>query len=284
MADPDIRASIRKHEGWNLHWLDLKDSIFGKAVTDLSDEEAHTVRALAEEAGLGVQCLSTVLFDGDIESGPEAFRATHLQPIERVIALAGILRPVRIRLLAARAGSRDRVVGPTRQFLREHLWLVGMYREAVDRIADAGFSVVIENEARGCIWSTPSEIIDFFQELDRPTARLVWDVQNLWQMGTFPTVEVYRRLRPLIAMVHVKGGAVDDPAATGQLGGPLKWRTALADASWPVVEILRAVVADGASPVICLNPSHGERRPGYDYTDVVGRDIEFLRRNIPEIE
>ena len=103
-------------------------------------------------------------------------------------------------------------------------------------------------------------------------------------MGTFPTLEVYRRLRPLIAMVHVKGGAAEAPAAPGQPDGPLKWRTALADASWPVLDILRAVVADGVSPVICLNPSHGERKTGYDYTDVVGRDIEFLRRNIPEIE
>ena len=112
MADPDIRVSVRKHAAWNLRWLDLKDGIFGKSVADLGDDEARDVRELAEAAGLGVQCLSTVLFDGDIESGPEAFRAAHLQPIGRVIALAGILRPVRIRLLAARTGSRNRLSAP----------------------------------------------------------------------------------------------------------------------------------------------------------------------------
>ena len=36
--------------------------------------------------------------------------------------------------------------------------------------------------------------------------------------------------------------------------------------------------------VICLNPSHGEAKPGYDYADVVGRDVAFLRARFPEIE
>ena len=79
-------------------------------------------------------------------------------------------------------------------------------------------------------------------------------------------------------MVHLKGGQSDRP------GGAPKWSSSLADASWPVLDVVRAVVADGVSPVICLNPSHGERKPGYDYTDVVARDVDFLRRNIPEIE
>jgi hypothetical protein len=36
--------------------------------------------------------------------------------------------------------------------------------------------------------------------------------------------------------------------------------------------------------VICLNPSHGAPKPGYDYTDVVKRDIDFLRKNVEGIE
>jgi hypothetical protein len=60
----------------------------------------------------------------------------------------------------------------------------------------------------------------------------------------------------------------------------LKWRSSLADASWPVAEITRRVAEDGVSPVICLNPSHGASKPGYDYADIVARDIAYLREQV----
>ncbi len=278
MADSDVAAAVRKHRQWNLRWLDLKDSIYGKLVADLSDEEARRVRALADGAGLGVYCMSTVLFSGHIEDGEAAFRRSHLEPVKRAVELAGILRPARIRLLAAQTRLRGTLPDSTQYILREQPWLLDAYRQAVDWIAQAGVEAVIENEIADTIWARPQEITSFFGALQRPKARLVWDIQNLWQMGTFPTLEVYRQLRPLIGMVHLKGGMADQP------GGPLRWRSSLADASWPVIPILKAVIADGLSPVICLNLSHGKAKAGYDYTDVVGRDIQFLRRTIPEIE
>jgi hypothetical protein len=96
-------------------------------------------------------------------------------------------------------------------------------------------------------------------------------------MGTFPSVEVYGQLRPLIRQVHLKGGMSETA------GGPLRWRSALEDASWPVKEIVAAVLADGVSPILCLNPSHGQAKDGYEYDDVTQRDIEFLRREFPGI-
>ena len=44
------------------------------------------------------------------------------------------------------------------------------------------------------------------------------------------------------------------------------------------------VAADGVSDVICLNPSHGKPKDGYDYTDVVERDLDFLRSEVPGVE
>ncbi len=278
MAGADIETAMVRHARWGLRWLDLKDGIFGKLVSDLGDEEARRVRGLADAAGLGISCLSTVLFHDEVEKGERPFRAANLDPLARVLEVARILEPARIRLLAARTARRAAIADTTPYVTGQHPWLMSAYREAVDRIAGAGFQPVIENEVNGCIWSKPSEIVGFFDALDRPGARLIWDIQNLWQMGTFPTLDVYRALRPLIGMVHVKGGAAEQP------GGPLQWSTALADASWPVEEILRAILSDGASPLVCLNPSHGGRKPGYDYHDVVDRDIRFLRSRFPEIQ
>jgi hypothetical protein len=49
-----------------------------------------------------------------------------------------------------------------------------------------------------------------------------------------------------------------------------------------VTEITRRVIADGVSPVICLNPSHGRPRPGVDAGDVTERDLQYVRDLIDE--
>jgi len=97
-------------------------------------------------------------------------------------------------------------------------------------------------------------------------------------MGTFPTMEVYEELRPLIGYLHLKGG-IAQPGGTA-----LKWRSTLEDASWPVAQIIRAVVRDGISPVVCLNWPHGAPKPDYDYEGLVERDLRYVRRIIEESE
>ena len=165
------------------------------------------------------------------------------------------------------------------QPLAEHGWLIPVYREAVDRIHRAGLSATIENEVHGCILSTPHEIVVFLEAMDRRReCCFTWDVQNLWQMGTFPTLEVYRRLKPWIGYFHLKGGRAEVE------GGELVWASSLADASWPLLEITGAVIRDGVSPVICLNPSHGKRPEGYDPATVWQQDITFLRESFPAVK
>ena len=154
------------------------------------------------------------------------------------------------------------------------------YRDAIDRLAAAGLQVAIENEVHDCIWSNPGEILTFFDALGCDgRVFLTYDIQNLWQMGTFPSLDVYTQLRPRIGHVHLKGGQVDP----GNPARPLRFSSALEDADWPVAQIIRQVIADGVSPVICLNPSHGQPKPGYNYSDVVGRDVQFMRRTFPEV-
>ena len=97
-------------------------------------------------------------------------------------------------------------------------------------------------------------------------------------MGTFPSLEVYERLKPLIGYYHLKGGRAEVE------GGDLVWASSLEDASWPVLDITAAVIRDGVSPVICLNPSHGQRPEGYDAAAVWQQDLALLREAFPEVE
>ena len=277
MGGAEFGRSLDTHIAWGLKTVDLKDCIFGKRVTDLDDADLVPVRQLIDERGLDVSNLSTVLFEGAVEAGPEAWRAEYLAKIPRTIEIAQALQPRCIRLLACRTERRSEIDDSTAYLEEVHSWAIAMYREAIEQISRAGFAVLIENEAHKCIWSNPAEVLSFFERLGMG-AGFMWDIQNMWQMGTFPSVAVYRQLRPLIRQVHLKGGMSETP------GGPLRWRSALEDASWPVKEILCQVLADGVSPVICLNPSHGEPKPGYDYRNVTRRDVDFLRREFSQIQ
>lgn len=277
MADRDFERALDKHVAWKLQWLDLKDGIFGKLITDLTLEEAWRAAELIGARKLRVYCLSTLLFADKIEKGEAYFRERHLAPVAHALKLAEIFRPVFVRLIAGQSTERKSFANSAQYVNQRHPWLFELYREAIDRIHAAGFKATIENEVDGSLFAHPLEVIDFFEALGRDgRVSFTWDVQNFWEQGTFPSVQVYEALQPLIGYYHLKGGQTDDSAQA------LCWRTCLEDASWPVAEVTQRVIADGVSPVICLNPSHGKTKPGYDYTNTFERDLAFVR-GIPGI-
>jgi hypothetical protein len=231
MTGGEFEPALDRHVAWGIGVLDLKDAIFGKGIADLTDAEADTAARMIQVRGLSVYCLSTGLFFDDVEKGEAVFRRDHLAKLDHVLALADTLRPTFIRLLAARTTRRRQIDDSFRYLQSEHPWVVDVYGEAVDRIAASGFRATIENEVGGCIFAHPQEIRAFFEKLGRRrTCCLTWDVQNLWQEGTFPSLDVYAQLKDLIGYYHLKGGQSEEP------GGALKWRSPLVTASWPVPE------------------------------------------------
>jgi hypothetical protein len=277
MAGSDVDAQLDQHVDWGLKLLDLKDRLFDKGITDLAETEAEQLAARLEPRGLRVHTFSTNLYNHPIEGGRDAFDADGAERLEHVLRLARILQPRWIRLIAARTRRRADLLDAAAYVDAAQPWLWDAYRRAIDRVAEAGFATLIENEVGGSLFSRPVEILAAFDAIDRPAdaVRLTWDVQNLWQMGTWPSRAVYRTLRPLIGMVHLKGGQSERP------GGPLRWAAYLDDAAWPIEPILREVIADGASPVLCINPSHGEKSDRYQWD--YHREIEFLRSRFENI-
>jgi sugar phosphate isomerase/epimerase len=271
MVDADFITALDKHVSWGIQVLDLKQGIFGKSLLDLTLEEAEQAAAAIAERDLSVYCFSTELFHGEVEQGEAFFRTTYLDKIDHLLDLAQILKPTVIRLLSAKTKCRNEITDSTLYILKTHDWLIPMYQEAIDRIAEAGFEVTIENECSANLFATTKEIIDFFRVIDREDrVYFTYDVQNLWQMGTYPTLSVYRELAPVIGFYHVKGGQKDEGS------DKLIWKSSLADAPWPVAEMTLQVIADGRSPVICINPSHGITKPGYNYDEVYQRDLAFI--------
>lgn len=273
MADSDFETALDRHVAWGLSHLDLKNGIFGKSLIDLTDDEARRVAKMVEERKLSVYCLSTTLFDEDVEVGEDVFLREHFGKLDRLIEIAEILKPHFVRLLAAKSSRRVEIEDSIDYLRSEQAWLIDLYRRAIEKLATAGCRVTVENECHDCLMSNSEEIVGFFEGLGCGDAvSLTWDVQNLWQMGTPPTLHTYEQLKPLIAYYHLKGGQSEFP------DGPLKWRSSLEDASWPVDVITNQVIADGVSPVICLNGSHGEGKTGYDYETVTERDLAYVKR------
>ena len=131
--------------------------------------------------------------------------------MSQTIEIARILAPRMIRLLAAQTAHRSAIQDSVTYLRTEHPWALPLYGEAIDRIHAAGFHTTIENETGQCILSRPAEILDFFGELDRAEkVSFTWDVQNLWELGTFPSVEVYRSFRHLVRYYDLKGGQQEE--------------------------------------------------------------------------
>ena len=211
MAARDFATALDRHVEWGLHYLDLKDAIFGKGILDLTDAEACRAAEMIAERGLSVYCLSTTLFHDEVESGEEEFRRNNLEPLDRSIAIARVLQPDLIRLLSARTIRRDEFLHSTGYLQSEHPWLIELYREAIENITEAGFRATIENESHDNIFSNPNEILGFYDALDcGDRVSLTWDVQNLWQMGTYLSLDVYQQLKPLITYYHLKGGQSEE--------------------------------------------------------------------------
>lgn len=271
MASKDFAESLDVHRAWGLDVLDLKDHLFGKSVEQLSVQEAELAAGMIAERGLSVHCLSTLIFQDGIEQGRDAFSDRHRRSLERVLAAADKLKPTFIRLLPVRLTEREQTADSTACIERQFPWLYELYRSAVDQIHQAGYLATIENEKQS-IFSNVRDILNFFAALDRPgKAHLTFDVQNLWIMGTFPSMDIYRQLKPLIGYFHVKGGQKHPETDA------LQWKSSLEDASWPVEEMTRQIAADGVSPVICLNPTYGGLKDNYNYDNLFVRDLEYMK-------
>jgi len=272
MAGSDLAVALDRHVQEGLEICDLKDGIFGRRLEDLSHDQ---LRSLADEISarsLKTYCVSTSLGDKDLALGQERWRQVNSEVLDRVLSAAEILKPALIRVIAAKDTSRPQGgEGNMKRVLVQYSWVAAAYDEIIGRINTEGYDVVLENEAHDCIITSPEDVRDLFAALNPDyRVRYTWDVQNMWQMSTPPSLEVLDKLLPLLGMLHLKGGRAGSD-------GTLKDASSLADASWPVADIVRAAIESGRIEVICINPSHGTEAAGFDGWAVARDDLRFLR-------
>jgi sugar phosphate isomerase/epimerase len=288
MMDRDLEVAAAQLGNLNITHLDLKNYVYDRAIDDLDDERRERLATLLERTGMSVYCFSSTLgHRNTTQMAEREFRQELANGIANMVETARWVRPAKVRLLSCWFDERRDYADAT-AYLDEHAsWVYDAYRDAIDQIEAAGLAATIENEPN-TILSNPQETVAVFARLDRPKASFTWDVQNMWQSGTFPSQEAYRTLQPVMDYLHLKGGRASPDAPRD-----LVYRAPLDQASWPVREIVAAVLADDASPVICLNPSHGAVADDYELASLAGtpelnrtealRDVAYLRANFKEI-
>jgi sugar phosphate isomerase/epimerase len=288
MMDRDLEAAVAQLGDLRITRLDLKNHVFDRAIDDLDDARRERLAALLDQSGGSVYCFSSTLGHRNIcQIGEREFRQELAQGIANMADTARTVRPDKVRLLACAFDNRGDYADATDYLDGRAPWVYDAYREAIDQIEAAGLHATIENEPH-TILSNPEETVAFFARLERPRSSFTWDVQNMWQSGTYPSLESYRTLRPVMDYLHLKGGRASPEAPR-----ELRYRAPLEQASWPACEIVAAVLADRISPVICLNPSHGALAPDYELAPLAGspaliraeaiRDVAFLRGAFREI-
>jgi len=289
MMDQDLECAIAALTELGIRHLDLKTHVFGRSIEDLDAERRQQLAALLERTNTEVYCFSSVLGHQNVARVAEReFRQTLEQGVSNLLQTAAYVRPTVVRLLGCYFDNRQDWTDGNDYLERHAAWVYPVYREAIEQVAEAGLLVTLENEPNS-IFSGPGETCGFFERLDLgEKARFTWDIQNMWESGVYPTLDVYHELRNITNYVHLKGGR--SVSATPQI---MRYRSPLDEASWPVTEIVSQVLADGISPVLCLNASHGSPPPDYslgslwDTAELVPaearRDVAFLRRTFSEI-
>jgi len=290
MMSPDLEKAVRGLRGLGIRWLDLKGGIFGKSIENLGERDADRLADLLTRTGTRAYCFSSVLGHWNVSRTPEdEFRRRMSNGAARLAKTARPVRPNLVRLLGCTFDGRSECGDANEHLEKNTPWVSEAYREAVDLLAADGVMVTIENEP-GSIFGNPAETVGFFGRLDRRgKVFFTWDIQNMWESGTYPTLEVYEALRPVTNYVHLKGGK-----GTPENPRIMAYRSLLEDAGWPVREIIQRVIDDGTSPVLCLNCSHGAPAPDYPLASIWGtpkvaaeeakRDVRFLRENVKGIE
>ena len=109
MASSSFEIALDQHVLRGINYLDLKDCIWEKSIVELTVDEARKVSQIIKRRSLSVYCLSTVLFDGDIELGQSYFQSNYFDRLNHLIEIAKIFQPRFIRLLAAKTVHRSMI-------------------------------------------------------------------------------------------------------------------------------------------------------------------------------
>ena len=254
----DFLTAVELGVAWGVRWFELRRFRSGR-VPAISRSDRERIRPIAEDYDARISAISPGLFKVPLDapevakgmkSGlPKAFDLAHEVGTDKVVCFA-FLR-----------GDRSEAAVPAE--------VIDRLGEMADAASAADITLLLENEAV-CWGDTGRRTADIIRQVGRDNLRLNWDPANSFSAGADqPFPDEYNGLKDLVAHVHVKDIADDDPdrhraVTIGE--GVIDWRGQL-----------RALFADGYKGFFTVETHH---RP---LVQASRRCVEALRQMVIDL-
>ena len=249
--DQDLTHALDIAKELGTRWVEIR-SAWGTSLLEHGEERLREMREAVRARDLRIPCVSARLFMSPLAAGPAGSPAEAElgELLQRAIRVAQVFGTDRVRCFSFR-----RVRGGLAGALPA---LRARFEEALEIARQAGITLLLKNDA-ACNVATGAEAARCLDELASPNLRLLWDPGNAYAAGEIAYPAGYRRVKDLVAHVHVKDAARDPttnrvhwmPMGTGELD--LRGQ-------------LRALGADGYQGVVTLEnhytPPGGTREDG----------------------
>lgn len=208
-AGASIDAQIRAHKELGWSYIDLR-TVDGVQFTEVSDSIFESICEKVDQAGLKVACFA---------SGIANWACKITDPFEQSVDTLKRTIP-RMHKLNTRY---IRVMSYPNDDLAEDAWGTEAVRrmQELGKIAeDAGIVLVVEN-CDGWASISADHYARFFERVNSPSVKAVYDTGNPSSHGQSNTWEWYEKAKPHIGFIHIK----DHSTPTAEDQGEHTWLT-----------------------------------------------------------
>ncbi len=214
----DLERALDVMAKCNLRYPELQ-FVWDREVGDHSAEQIARMKALVDQRGMEVSCISRHNFGGlpvmQTEVGDDVFEA-HVAGLRRCIGLAKTLGTDLVRIMSFKKemilfgynGAEDWIV-------TSGAWdkLVKLLAIPVQIAEEEGVTLVVETGNNAMITSgfLGRKLID---ELGSQHLKLLWDIPNTMYCTDVPFPDAYDEIRDYIGHIHIKDAKADIARAT----------------------------------------------------------------------
>lgn len=232
-ASIDMQIRAHKELGWS--YIDLR-TVDGVQFTEVSDATFHTICSKVEDAGLRVACFA---------SGIANWACRITDPFEKSVETLARTIP-RMQKLNTRF---IRVMSYPNDDLDQDAWgkeAIRRMQELGNMAEEAGIVLIVEN-CDGWASLSADHYAEFFERVDSPAVKAVYDTGNPSSHGQPNTWEWYQKAKPHIGFVHIK----DHSKPTELDKGEHTWLT---EGNGYVRETLADLKKDGYDGFVSIEP------------------------------
>jgi len=258
----DFLTAVELGVEWGIRWFELRRFRSGR-VPLISDDDRERILPIVEDYNVGISALSPGLLKVPADAPDLDERINDLLP--RTFDLARALGTKRVVCFSFLKDDRAEHLPPG-AFPSEVIEHMGRVAEAA---AAAGVHLLLENEAV-CWGDTGRNAAALIRQVGSDSLRLNWDPGNAYSAGSDrPFPDEYNEVKDLVAHVHVKDIAGDDPGRRRAVP------VGDGEIDWPGQ--IRALVRDGFDGFYTIETHH---RP---LVQASRRCVDAFRRMVVDV-